>query len=167
MSARPDAPALWLALMHAHGAMDRAARASIAHTGLCYSDFGVLESLLHRGPLPVNAIATDIHLTSGSMTAAVDRLIARGLVQRTENPADKRSRIVSLTPAGRTLITESYEAHAEDLRSIVDASLIPPERAELFALLRKLERGAGHAAPASKRSSPASHVCETSGEPGR
>ncbi len=142
MSDRPNAPTLWLALMHAHAAMDRAAQASMRHTGLCYTDFAVLESLLHRGPLPVNAIATDIHLTSGSMTTAIDRLVARSLVERAENPADRRSRLVRLTSAGRELIEASYGKHAADLTAIVNAGLTPAEQGELFALLRRLERAA-------------------------
>ena len=141
MSQRPNAPSIWLALMHAHAVMDRAARESIRHTGLCYTDFAVLESLLHRGPLPVNAIATEIHLTSGSMTTAVDRLVARGLVRRAENPADKRSRLVELTAEGRSLIGSSYAQHADDLGRAIDPALSAEERAQLFALLRKLEKG--------------------------
>lgn len=142
MSSRPDAPTLWLALMHAHAAMSKVAHESIRHTGMSLTDFAVLESLLHRGPLPVNVIATDIHLTSGSMTTAVDRLVARGLVLRSENPADKRSRLVRLTDEGREAIESSYGQHAADLQAVLDASLTTVERAELFSLLRKLEKGA-------------------------
>ena len=142
MATKPDAPTLWLALMRAHSAVDKAARESIRHTGLCYTDFAILESLLHRGPLPVNAIATDIHLTSGSMTSAVDRLVSHGLVTRAENPADKRSRLVQLTDEGRALIEGSYARHAADLRHVVDGALTAEERSQLFALLRKLERTA-------------------------
>ena len=142
MSPKPNAPTLWLALMHAHAAMDKVARGSVEHTGLCYTDFAILESLLHRGPLAVNAIATDIHLTSGSMTAAVDRLVTRGLVTRVQHPADKRSRIVELTGEGRNLIQGSFAQHAADLQRTVDGALNAEERTELFELLRKLEKGA-------------------------
>ncbi len=127
--------------MHTHAAIEGVARASIEHTGLCYTDFAVLESLLHRGPLPVNAIATEIHLTSGSMTTAVDRLVTRGLVRRAENPADKRSRLVDLTAQGRSLIESSYAQHADDLEHAIDPTLSAEERTQLFALLRKLEKG--------------------------
>jgi len=128
--------------MHAHAAMDAVAQESIRHTGMCYTDFAILESLLHRGPLPVNAIATDIHITSGSMTTAVDRLVGRGLVTRAMNPTDKRSRLVELTVAGRALIESSYAQHAADLGRVVETTLDADERAELFSLLRKLEKGA-------------------------
>ncbi len=142
MNPKPNAPTLWLALMHAHSAMDAVARESISHTGLCYTDFAILESLLHRGPLAVNAIAAEIHLTSGSMTTAVDRLEGRGLVTRAKHPTDKRSRLVELTAEGRTLIEGSYARHAADLQRVVDDALTADERTRLFALLRKLEKGA-------------------------
>lgn len=141
MSTRPNAATVWLALMHAHAAVDRVAVNSIRDTGLCYTDFAILESLLHRGPLPVNGIATDIHLTSGSMTTAVDRLVGRDLVGRAPNPADKRSRLVELTTEGRVLIEESYARHAADLDAVMRDVLTDAEKADLFALLRKLEKG--------------------------
>lgn len=136
------ADTLWLAIMHAHFAIDLRARESIEDTGLCYSDFSVLESLLHRGALPVNAIAKEIHLTSGSMTTSVDRLEKRGLVERTANPDDGRSRLVELTEAGRRLIETAYARHAADLEALVGSALAPSERAQLFALLRRLEHAA-------------------------
>lgn len=142
MSPRQNAPTLWLALMHTHAALEKVALESIRHTDLCYTDFAILESLLHRGALPVNTIATDIHLTSGSMTTAVDRLVARGLVERAENPADKRSRLVRLTGDGRALIKSSYAKHAADLERVVDSALSSDEESELFSLLRKLEKAA-------------------------
>jgi MarR family 2-MHQ and catechol resistance regulon transcriptional repressor len=142
MNLRPNAPTIWLALMHAHSAMDKAALESIRHTGMCYTDFAILESLLHRGPMPINTIATDIRITSGSMTTAIDRLTARGLVARSRNPADKRSRLVDLTSEGRTLIEGSYAAHAADLERIIAPALTAEERSQLFTLLRKVEKSA-------------------------
>jgi MarR family transcriptional regulator, 2-MHQ and catechol-resistance regulon repressor len=141
MPVAPTPASLWLSLMHAHAAMDSVARGSIKDAGLCYTDFAVLESLLHRGPLPVNSIATEIHRTSGSMTTAVDRLASRGLVTRAENPADKRGRLVKLTADGRALIEGAYARHSEHLQRAVDGALSVEQRSQLFALLRKLEKG--------------------------
>ena len=45
------------------------------------SDFATLELLLHKGPQRVNEIGRRIHLTSGSITTAVDRMETRGLVK--------------------------------------------------------------------------------------
>ena len=48
------------------------------------SDFRVLEGLLHKGPMPVNAIGSKVYLNPGSVTVAVDRLYKKGFASRVE-----------------------------------------------------------------------------------
>ena len=76
---------VWLVMMKAMRALTRYAAAGIEETGLGLSDFGVLEALLHKGPLPVNPIGPIVDLTPGSISVAVDRLFAKGLVSRVES----------------------------------------------------------------------------------
>jgi MarR family 2-MHQ and catechol resistance regulon transcriptional repressor len=83
--------------------------------GLGPSDFAVLEVLLHKGPQPVNIIGRKVLLTSGSITAAVDRLESRKLLRRTADQKDRRSRIVQLTKTGRNLIERAFQKHATDM----------------------------------------------------
>ena len=45
--------------------MEAQAGRSIAGLGLCQSDFGVLEALLHKGPLPVKALGEKSCLPAG------------------------------------------------------------------------------------------------------
>ena len=127
---------LWLVLMKAYGALERVAGASIADTGLCLTDFKILEILLHRGALPVNTLARRVSLTSGSATAAVDRLAARGLVERKSREGDRRERVVHLTKAGLRLAGKSFARHAEDMEEAA-AGLDLTERMELLSLLRR------------------------------
>jgi MarR family 2-MHQ and catechol resistance regulon transcriptional repressor len=108
---------LWLVLMKAHRALSRHAVRSIESSGLGLSDFAVLEMLLNKGPQRVNDIGRRIDLTSGSITTAVDRLETRGLVARGLDDADRRSRIVRLTPAGRAHIGETFAQHANALEA--------------------------------------------------
>jgi MarR family 2-MHQ and catechol resistance regulon transcriptional repressor len=117
--------------------MEARAVRSIAHTGLGTSDFAVLEALLHKGPLPVNVLGKKVLLTSGSMTAAVDRLTERGLVARSDDPHDRRVRVVALTPDGRRLIKPAFARHEDDLEEVVSV-LTREERVTLVELLRKL-----------------------------
>ena len=77
---------------------------SVAQFEMGTTDFGVLEALLHKGPLTVKQLREKVLLTSGSMTTAVDRLEARGLVARHDDANDRRARIIRLTPEGRKLI---------------------------------------------------------------
>ena len=135
------APHIRLVLWKAAKAVDRIDRASIAETGLHISDFAILEVLLHKGPLPISAIGEKVLLTSGSMTAAVNRLERRGLVQRSQDPSDGRFFHVHLTAAGRKEIKRAYAAHVQNLEAIT-AVLTDREQHELERMLKKLGRHA-------------------------
>jgi len=128
---------LWLVLMKAHRTIARHAQRSIAAHDIGFSDFTILEVLLHKGPMLVNEIGRRIDLTSGSITTAIDRLEERGLVQRSLDAADRRARRVSLTRAGRALITRIFEKHEANL-DLAAHGLTRAERATLIALLKKL-----------------------------
>lgn len=132
---------LWLLLWKSTKALESQAHRSVAATGLGLSDFGVLEALLHKGPLPVNAIRQKVLLSSGSMTAAVDRLERGGLVERTATPDDRRARIVCLTANGKSLISKLFQEHAVDMERAFSC-LDVAERETLANLLRKLGRRA-------------------------
>ena len=101
---------VWLVMMKAMRALTKYAAAGIEETGLGLSDFGVLEILLHKGPLPVNTIGPIVDLTPGSISIAVDRLVAKGLVSRVESAEDRRVRIVALTRAARISLLQPFES---------------------------------------------------------
>jgi MarR family 2-MHQ and catechol resistance regulon transcriptional repressor len=128
---------VWLVLYKASRAVERNALASIASLGLGLSDFAVLELLLHKGPQAINRLGRKVLLSSGSITAAIDRLESRGLVGRAVDPKDLRSRIVDLTPAGRKLARCAFDRHVADMEEIM-AVLRPSEREDMVRLLKKL-----------------------------
>lgn len=123
--------------MKAYRALSEHAARSIEPSGLGLSDFAVLEVLLNKGPQKVNDIGRRVDLTSGSITTAVDRLEKRGLLVRGLDDADRRSRIVRLTPAGRSHITAIFARHVEALEA-ASSGLTKAERKTLIALLKKL-----------------------------
>jgi MarR family 2-MHQ and catechol resistance regulon transcriptional repressor len=128
---------VWLVLWKAAHAIEQNAMRSVSALGLGSSDFAVLEVLLHKGPQPVNIIGKKVLLTSGSMTAAVDRLESRKLLRRTADPKDGRGRIVRLTQTGRHLIARAFQKHAIDMEETM-AVLRSQERVELVRLLKKV-----------------------------
>jgi len=133
----PAGAHVWLVLWKAARAVEARALGSIEGTGLCASDFGVLEALWHKGPLPVNALGKKLLLTSGSITTAVDRLARRGLVRRNSHPEDRRVRLVEITSRGRQLIEPAFARHEADLEKVTSV-LTQSERVTLVTLLRKL-----------------------------
>ncbi len=121
--------------------MDEIDRKSIAQTGLCISDFAVLEVLLHKGPLPVNTIGAKVLLTSGSISTAVDRLEERKLVRRAVDKTDRRVCQVHLTAPGGRLIKKAFAQHRRNLERAM-SSLTPAEKDKAAALLVRLGRQA-------------------------
>ena len=132
---------VWLVMMKAMRALTRYAAAGIEETGLGLSDFAVLEVLLHRGPLPVNTIGPIVDLTPGSISIAVDRLFAKGLVSRVESPEDRRVRIVALTPRGKALVDSAFRKHSGQMRKAF-AELSAEELRSLEAALKKVGKRA-------------------------
>ena len=113
------------------------ADASKKRLGLCDSDFRVLEVLLNKGPLPVNTIGHKVELTTGSITAAVDRLEQKNLVVRKNDANDRRVRLVELTPEGLRLSKKMFAEHRKDMEKAAQA-LSSEERAVLIGLLKRL-----------------------------
>ncbi len=132
---------VWLVMMKAMRALTRYAAAGIEETGLGLSDFGVLEVLLHKGPLPVNTIGPIVDLTPGSISIAVDRLVAKSLVSRAESSNDRRVRIVALTPRGKDLIASAFRKHSGQMNGVFSA-LSPHELRMLEAVLKKVGKRA-------------------------
>ena len=131
----------WLVMMKAMRALTRYAMAGIEDTGLCNSDFRVLEVLLHKGPLPVNTIGPIVDLTPGSISVAIDRLFDRGLVSRVESGDDRRVRIVGLTPRGRDLIVPAYRKHSGQMKKVF-SELKSEELRDLEVALKKIGKRA-------------------------
>ena len=132
---------VWLVMMKAMRALTRYAAAGIEETGLGLSDFGVLEVLLHKGPLPVNTIGPIVDLTAGSISTAVDRLVGKGLVSRVESAEDRRVRIVALTARGKDLIAASFRKHSEQMKRVF-SELSPEELGGLETALKKVGKRA-------------------------
>jgi DNA-binding MarR family transcriptional regulator len=115
--------------------------------GLNESDFGVLAPLRRSGEpfeLTPTELARHRMITSGGMTAALDRLEKKGMVVRVANPADRRGSLVRLTELGRDVVDASMVLHAETEHTLV-APLDADDARQLERILRQLliatERG--------------------------
>ncbi|HUR86260.1 MAG TPA: MarR family transcriptional regulator [Solirubrobacteraceae bacterium] len=114
--------------------------AAFSTLGLNDGDYGVLAALRRAGApyeLTPTKLARQRMMTSGGMTAAIDRLDRQGLVRRSPNPADRRGALVGLTAKGRKLADRAMELHAQAEQQLV-GGLAKRERDQLARLLRKL-----------------------------
>ncbi|WP_041289524.1 MarR family winged helix-turn-helix transcriptional regulator [Kribbella flavida] len=120
--------------------LDRARSQAFETHGLESWEFDVLAALRRAGPpyqLSPGRLLKETLVTSGTMTNRVDRLAARGLVERLPDPADRRGVLVQLTTAGR----DSVDAALADLlaheRTLL-AAITERDQVKLAKLLREL-----------------------------
>ncbi|MGY4027006.1 MarR family winged helix-turn-helix transcriptional regulator [Aeromonas rivuli] len=105
--------------------------------GLLGSDFDILATLRRAGEsLTPTALYQSAMLSSGAMTARLDKLEQRGLIERQAAPDDRRSLLVNLTEAGLALVDQAVERHVANERRLL-APLNQEEQAQLAALLKR------------------------------
>ncbi|QXJ26239.1 MarR family transcriptional regulator [Actinomadura graeca] len=120
--------------------VDRELQAAFAEFGLNRGEFDVLATLRRAGPrdgMTAGGLARHSMVTSGAVTNRLDRLVAKGYVTREVDPANRRSVVVALTPAGRELIDRAVAAHLDNERRIL-AGLDRHGQDGLAATLRTL-----------------------------
>lgn len=111
-----------------------------ARFGLQHGDFDVLATLRRAGTpfaLTPTALYAATMVSSGGMTARLDRLERAGLIIRRKHPTDRRGTLVELAAPGRTIIDAVLPVHVENERGILEG-LSPHEQAQLNGLLAKL-----------------------------
>ena len=117
----------------------------LAARGLTLTQLGVLEAVLHKGPLSHGELVRKVLTSAGNLSDVIDKLAARGLMRRVRDAGDRRSVRVELTQAGRALIEDLFPQHAADIARAM-SGLTRPEQRQLGALLRKLGLAAVEAA---------------------
>ena len=132
-----DALAVYVKLLRAGRAVLARVEPLFAAAGLTPTQFGVLEAILHKGPLSQRELGRKVLTSAGNMTDLIDKLEGRGLVRRVRQKQDRRTVRVELSPAGRKLIEPLFVRHAADIAAVM-AVLSRDELRELDTLLRKL-----------------------------
>ncbi|HPC82033.1 MAG TPA: MarR family transcriptional regulator [Thermoanaerobaculaceae bacterium] len=127
----------YIKLMRAADSVTGALQPLLAEAGLTLGQLGVLEVLMHLGPLPQHELASKLLRSSGNTSVVLANLERAGLVQRRRRHEDRRVQVVSLTPRGQQLIGEVFPRHAAALARRM-AALSPREQETLGALCRKL-----------------------------
>ena len=130
-----------IALSRASDSVTARTQAVIAGAGLTEGQFGVLEALLHLGPLCAADLARKVLRSRGNLTLVIANLERDGLVARTTRAEDRRYRSVELTAKGRRLVGGIFPRHARLVAETL-AALAPAEQDELRRLCRKLGKAA-------------------------
>ncbi|MEV6320571.1 MarR family transcriptional regulator [Nocardia sp. NPDC051787] len=117
--------------------------------GLEFWEFDVLATLRRSGGadgLTAGALIKVAMVTSGAITNRIDRLAAKGLVERKPCPEDRRAIRVRLTEQGRALIDDLLPRHMANEQRLL-AALDISSREQLADLLRALAESLGDTPP--------------------
>jgi DNA-binding MarR family transcriptional regulator len=74
----------------------------------------------HGAPLASQTLTRQLGVSLATLSGIVDRLVAQGLVDRREDPDDRRVRLIELTERGRRLVEDVRDAGLEQLRHLLD-----------------------------------------------
>jgi len=110
-------------------------------TGLSFSQINVLMGLFHHGSAGVSEIGEKMGVTNAAASQSIDKLVQMGLIERTEDPDDRRAKRLELTPKGRDLIEKGVEARMKWIEGITDA-LTPQQQSMVISALTLLNEAA-------------------------
>ena len=131
---------LCFALYAATNAVTRAYAPQLDQIGLTYPQFLVMLVLWEDGPSTLGSVAKRLRLPSNAITPLVDRLEAKGLVERRRNAGDRRTVIVAPTAEGADLMEDAADAQAAvEARTRLDRDDLDRLRSDLHALTDRME----------------------------
>ncbi|MFI9508123.1 MarR family winged helix-turn-helix transcriptional regulator [Nocardia sp. NPDC052566] len=133
----PTADEVWALLTHVvMDTRDQWKRAVVDRMGMPFSRIRILKRLL-PGPLTLGQIATATTMDAPATTVVVNDLEERGLVVREIDPTNRRRKQVSITDAGRAIVTDALAT--PDPAPAPVTALSPTDLRALRDVLRKLE----------------------------
>ena len=110
--------------------------------GLSVPQIGALFHINSRGTCGVSDIGDDLGVTSAAASQMLERLVQNGLVERSEDPNDRRAKQIVLTERGHRVVRGSMEARQRWFAALADG-LSPHERDLAVASLRTLVAHSG------------------------
>jgi DNA-binding MarR family transcriptional regulator len=139
--AQPPVPALagrlGYLLKHAQLRMAELNAAALAPFGITGRELAVLLSIDSQAPLSQQEAGRRLGVDRTTMVALIDELEGKQLVQRRQDPADRRKNVVALTPAGHGTLTKAGKASDEAERRFL-APLTGNEAAQVREALRRV-----------------------------
>ena len=106
-------------------------------SGLSMPQFGILMHLYYSNNCGISLLGEHMDISAPAASQLVDRLVQHGLVERTEDPNDRRAKQLTLTPKGRELIETGLTARTRWVDELV-MSLKPEDYDQVAAVLSKL-----------------------------
>jgi len=110
-------------------------------TGLSMPQFSILMQLHHRGNCGIGDISERFDITSAAASQLVDKLVQSGLIQREEDPHDRRAKLLNLTDKGKELIQQGIDERYRWVDQLAER-LTAEERVQVSEALNIMTRAA-------------------------
>lgn len=111
-------------------------------TGLSFSHINILMRLFHGGKCGVSEIGGQLGITNAAASQTVDRLVQMGMIRRSEDPQDRRAKLLELTVEGRILIEKGVDLRSKWIETLTD-DLNAEEQELITTALILLTKAAG------------------------
>ena len=111
--------------------------------GLSMAQLGALFQIHHRGCSGVTDLGDKLGVTSSAASQMLERLVHQELIQRSEDPSDRRVKQIVVTDKGRQVLEDSIRARQSWLSDLAE-TLSDREKQEINAALNLLIDKAGH-----------------------
>lgn len=104
-------------------------------TGMSMGQMGTLMRLHHHGVCGVSDLGEYLGVTNAASSQMIHKLVEQGLLERSEDPGDRRNKLITLSPSGKKLVHDIIAARHSWLEDL--ASQLDPEeqQAIIFALI--------------------------------
>ena len=103
-------------------------------TDLSFSQVNVLIRLFHGKNCDVSGIGEEMGVTNAAASQAVDRLVQLGMIERTEDPDDRRSKRLALTQKGFELIESGIKARSQWIKDLAESLTMEQQQIIISAL---------------------------------
>ena len=103
--------------------------------------FSILMQLHHNGACGISEVSERFEITSAAASQLVEKLVQTGLLERTEDPNDRRSRLLTLTPKGRELVEQGIRERYRWVDEL-EGRLSPQEQQKIIEALALMTEAA-------------------------
>lgn len=111
--------------------------AIVQEAGITLPQMVTLHTLRHQGAMSIGGLCEHLKLSTSATSHLVDRLYDAGLIERTEDPDDRRQKRVELAAPGRALVDRLAAVRASEMRGVLE-QLGPELRASLVSLVEQI-----------------------------
>ncbi len=110
-------------------------------TGLSMPQFSILMQLHHKGPCGVSEISERFDVTAAAASQLVDKLVQAGYIERTEDPSDRRAKMLHLSENGSKLVDDGIQERHRWMDELA-SHMNPEEQAKVAEALGILTKAA-------------------------